>query len=404
MPRFECLFCQKNFPVNLLKPFCRQCGEPLLVKLPPGKKEILSSTPLSLDRFIDFLPLNTINPDLTLGEGNTPLIQLPRLRKEYRLPALFAKNEMCNPTGSFKDRGTAVAVQMAAASGISKIGTVSTGNMGSSTAAYGAKAGMTTFVLVKEGTPPEKLYAIGIHEPFMIEVKGEYGELFRKSYSLGEKHHIHFMNSIDPFRIEGYKVISLEIFTQLNHKVPEYILVPVSSGGNLIGLMKGFNELLQAGFIPMLPTFVGVQAQGCSPIAQAFSEGKSKVEKAEHSHTIAQSISNPDPPGGNLVLKMIREQKGIMLAVTDEEIQAAQNLLARYEGLFCLPASATTLAGLLHMQKTHPFDPNDRIVLILTGTGLKNVKAWDTSQMNLYHEPLEKLDSRLSAVIKNTQI
>ena len=376
----------------------------MLVQSSTGKRKFHLDTPLSLGKYIEYLPLDHINPDLSLGEGNTPLLPLPRLRHEHGLPSLFAKNEMCNPTGSFKDRGTALAIQMASLSGNSKIGTVSTGNMGASTAAYGAKAGMATIVLVKAGTPLEKLHSTAIYDPILIEVEGDYGELFRTSFRLGKKHHIYFMNSIDPFRIEGYKVIAFEIFLQLNQQVPEYIFVPVSAGGNLIGLMKAFIELRQDGLISRMPIFVGIQAQRCSPITQAFSEARPQVRKIEAGPTIAQSISNPDPPGGSLALKMLREHKGLMLAVTDAEILFAQKLLARSEGLFCLPASATTLAGLLRMQKSHSFSPKDRIVLVLTGTGLKNVKSWDTSQIKLDRKPMTKLDFCLSEAIKNTLI
>jgi threonine synthase len=351
-----------------------------------------------LEKFRDFLPLDTINPDLQLGEGNSPLQKLNRLMLEFGLPETYAKNESINPTGSFKDRGTAVAVQIAASLGITRIGTVSTGNMGISTAAYGAKAGMETFVFTKEDTPTEKLLSAGIHGINLIKVKGDYGKLSHKSFKIGKKHNIYFMNSTDPFRIEGYKVTGFEIFEQLNRKNPQFIFVPVSSGGHLIGLIKCFKELKEKKFIQRIPTFVGVQAKGSSPVAQAFAAGKPKYKRINKTSSIAQSITNPEPPGGNIVLKLVHKLDGMVIAVSDKEILAAQKLLARFEGIFCLPASATTLAGLLKLQKKRKFSSTDRIVLVITGAGVKNINVLDPDTMKIKHTDLSELDKSIASI------
>ncbi len=342
--------------------------------------------------------MDRVNQDLSLGEGDTPLIRLKNVEKKYRLPALYAKNETVNPTHSFKDRGTALAVQKAISLGIARIGTVSTGNMAASTAAYGAKAGLETLVLVKEDTPQEKLQSIGMHKARLIKVKGDYGELFRKSMAIGPRVGTYFMNSVDPFRIEGYKVTGFEIFFQLGQKIPDYIFAPVSSGGHLIGIIRAFLELKQEGYIRKYPHFVGIQAKGCSPIARAFQTGQNTVKRIKKADTIAHAISNPAPPAGNLLLRLIRETGGTLLSLPDEDILAAQRGLAELEGLFVQPASATTLGGLIEFGKKHKIETASGAVLILTGSGWKASKTAAPSGIPILRSSLSDLERVIESV------
>lgn len=395
MENLECVFCQSEHPLDVFDPFCPECKEPMLLPSPEKKREFHLEKELSLEKFLDFLPLKEVNRNLTLGEGNTPLLKLNRLMEKYRLPEVFIKNETVNPTSSFKDRGTAVTVQKASSLGIQRIGTVSTGNMASSTAAYGAKAGLKTIVLLKEDTSPAKLLAAGFHSPLLIKVRGNYGKLFDESFSIGKKHNIYFMNSVDPLRIEGYKLTGFEIFLQLKNEAPSFIFAPVSSGGHLIGLIRAFLDLKQEGWIKNFPTFVGVQARGCSPITRAYASGKSKVKRIRKAETIAHSISNPDPPGGNILLKLMRETNGIMLDVSDREILKAQKILAGLEGILCEPASATTLAGLL--SRKIKVSSNDQVVLVITGSGLKTMDSIKTQKINLYKASLSSLEKTISS-------
>jgi len=353
----------------------------------------------ALETFKDFLPLESINPDLSLGEGDTPLIQLVRLRKKFRLPLIYAKNESSNPTASFKDRGTALAVQKAVSLGIKKIGTVSTGNMAGSTAAYAAKAGLKSIIFVKEDTSRGKILAARVYGPVVVKVKGDYGQLFRKSFDIGRANGIYFMNSVDPFRIEGYKLTSYEIFFQLDAGIPDYIIVPVSAGGYLIGLMRGFADLKGLGVAPKLPLFIGVQAKGCSPLARAFARGQSRFVRFPNPQTVAHAISNPNPPGGRLVLNMIRENGGRIIAVSDEEILWAQKDLAEDEGLFCDPASATTFAGIRQLDRARMFKADDRIVLILTGSGLKTLEDMASPRVPCRTISINQLEKKVASVI-----
>jgi threonine synthase len=398
MEAFVCLFCQKTFPVDPFHTFCPECREPLLYNWPQTEKKFRLSKDHPLDIVLDFLPLDHVNQDLSLGEGHTPLIRLKNVEKKFRLPSLFAKNETVNPTFSFKDRGTSVAIQKAVTFDIKKIGTVSTGNMAASTAAYGAKAGLPTLVLVKEDTPQEKLLSIGMHGANIVKVEGDYGELFRKSLRLGPQVRTYFMNSVDPFRIEGYKVTAFEIFLQLNHGSPDYIFVPVSAGGHLVGIIRAFQELKQQGFMQKYPCFIGIQAKGCAPIVRAFQSGRTKVDRITKADTIAHAISNPDPPAGNLLFRLIKETGGFLLSVSDEKILAAQRLLAELEGLYVQPASATTLGGLIEFARHNKLEPTSKSVLILTGSGLRTPKTTALSASPILQSTLGDLENIIPSI------
>ena len=396
MDILECLFCGKKAPLDVFSPFCPDCREPLFFARKPGQRRIREDRALPLERWLDFLPLDRVDPDLGLGEGNTPLIRLTKLASEARLPEVYAKFEAQNPTMSFKDRGTATAVQKAIALGFKRIGTVSTGNMAASTAAYGARAGLETTVLLKEETSRQSLLAAGIYGPRLIRVKGDYGNLFYRSLEIGRKLGIYFMNSVDPVRVEGYKVTGFEIFRQSGNRAPRFIFVPVSSGGHLIGLMRAFEDLLAEGLIDRYPTFVGVQAEGCAPLARAFAAGSSKFERLEGAPTIAHAISNPAPPAGNAVLHMIRKHGGVLLAVSDAEILEAQRALAVREGLFCQPESAVTWAGLRRALGENKMDRTGAAVLVLTGSGLKAAESLDLQPIQPEDVELPGLEKALS--------
>ena len=398
MDRLECPFCSIKKPLDVFDPFCPRCGEPMLVFYLRLRRAFYREKGLAIEKYSDFLPLGRIDHRLSLGEGNTPLVPLERLRRKWDLPALFAKNETMNPTQSFKDRGTAVAVQKAASLGIKKIGTVSTGNMAASTAAYGAKAGLRTVVLLKEDSTPEKIRSTGIHGAALFKVKGDYGKLFRESYAIGRKQGIYFMNSVDPLRLEGYKVTGFEIFNQLGDRAPRFVFCPASSGGHLIGLMRAFLDLKDAGLTRDFPVFVGVQAKGCAPLARAFAQGKEKFQRVFKAETVAHAISNPDPPAGNLVLKWIRETGGLVMAVTDQEILTAQKELAELEGIFADPASATTLAGLIKLAGKPAVRLRGEIVLVITGSGLKSMESLKAQNIPVRSVSLSRLEKAIESI------
>lgn len=403
MDRFDCLACGLLASRDPHSPFCPGCGEPLFVAAAPcpGGRRIREDRFLALEKFLDFLPLDRIDPALSLGEGSTPLVGLGHVGRSLGLPALYAKNEAQNPTGSFKDRGTAVAVQKAVALGAERIGTVSTGNMAASTAAYGARAGLETFVLIKQGASAEILQAAGVFRPKLIALQGDYGPVFRASLMIGRKLGIAFMNSIDPYRIEGYKLIAFEIFLQLGQRPPRTVIVPVSSGGHLLGLMRGFADLEREGLIGAYPQIVGVQVESCAPLVKAFDKGLPRYETLTAGPTVAHAIVNPMPPGGNAVLRLIRERAGRLIAVSDDEMIDAQRELATAEGLFCQMESATVLSALKKLVAAGQLQTGDgAVVLVVTGTGLKSLHIHTAMRIEVHRFALEGLEEGLARLVR----
>jgi len=403
MDRFECLDCGPLASRDPFSPFCPGCGEPLFV-VPgarPGGRRIREDRPLALERFLEFLPLDGIDPGLSLGEGSTPLIRLDRTGRALGVKGLYAKNEAQNPTSSFKDRGSAVAVQKAVSLGAKRIGTVSTGNMAASTAAYGARAGLETYVLLKEGTSTASLQAAGVFGPRLVAVEGDYGAVFNASLAIGKRLGITFMNSIDPYRLEGYKLTAFEIFLELGRRAPRAVIVPLSSGGHLLGLMRGFADLEREGLIDAYPQIVGVQAENCAPLVRAFDRGLRKYERITAGPTIAHAIANPTPPAGNAVLRLIRERDGLLLAVTDAEMLGAQRELASSEGVFCQPESATTLAALKKLADAGRIGSGEGdIVLIVTGSGLKTLHLLAAEPARVHRMALAALEAGLAALCR----
>ncbi|MGZ5497221.1 MAG: threonine synthase [Candidatus Aminicenantales bacterium] len=403
MDRFECLACGPLGSRDPYSPFCPGCGEPLFVAASPrpGGRRIHDERPLAIEKFAEFLPLERIETELSLGEGLTPLLRLDRVGRALGLDDIYAKNEAQNPTSSFKDRGSAVAVQKAVSLGNRRIGTVSTGNMAASTAAYGARAGLETFVLLKEGTSVSSLQAAGIFGPRLVAVEGDYGAVFNASLAIGKRLGITFMNSIDPYRLEGYKVTAFEIYVRLGRRAPRTVIVPLSSGGHLLGLMRGFADLEREGLIAAYPQIVGVQAEGCAPLVRAFDKGLEKYERLAAGPTIAHAIANPTPPAGNAVLRMIRERDGLLVAVSDREMLEAQRELASTEGLFCQPESATTLAALRKLTAAGRIKSGEGgTVLIVTGSGLKTLHLLVSAPIEVHRLALDGLEAGLAGLCR----
>jgi threonine synthase len=370
-----CTQCGRKYPVDEVKLRCDDCYEPLEANYGALKPEVGGRGSI-LRRFRGFYPFREVSEAMSLGEGGTPLIASSIVGGQLSIDALYFKDETRNPTWSFKDRGTFCGVQHAISLGYECIGTVSTGNMAASVAAYGARAGLRTFILVSVGIPSEKIKPIAVYGPHLMEVEGHYHELYDESLRAGDRYGIYFINSDAPFRVEGSKTIAFEICEQMDFHVPDYVVLPVSAGGNFRGILKGFEEFTSAGLIDRIPTFIGVQADGCAPIAEAFEGGREVVERIRNPETIAHAIENPYPPSGNQVLRKLKEYDGLALRVSDEEILEAQGLLAQ-EGIFGQPAACAPLAGTKKLISSGYLKSKDRIVLIITGSGLKVPSALD---------------------------
>ncbi|MBM4433358.1 MAG: threonine synthase, partial [Chloroflexi bacterium] len=383
-PNLICTKCKKTFPTDRFHPRCDICNEPLeLEKVTAGrisKGNILTQT--ILERYAAFYPFLRIDKALSLHEGFTPLVASPELSSELGIKNILFKNESQNPAWSFKDRGTVTGIQHAISLGYKRIGTVSTGNMAVSVAAYGAKAGLKTFILVSANLPPEKLNPIAIYDPILIRVDGDYAKLYFDSLEIGKQNDIYFINSDIPFRVEGYKTTAFEICEQMNFEPPDYVVVPTSSGGNIRGILKGFEEFKLCGLIDKVPKMVCAQARGCSPIYNAYINNVEVISRVENPHTIAHAIENPYPPSGNEVLRKIRENGGTVIAVTDEEIIQAQKQMAGI-GIFAQPASAVPLASVKRLKEQNVIGENDAVACIVTGAGLKDTTVLEKHNLRI---------------------
>ncbi len=394
-----CTGCDKEFSVNELHYRCDECNEPLeLEEAKDGKiskGNLLNQT--ILDRYVDFFPFLDINDEISLGEGFTSLVESKKLAENIGIKNIYFKNESQNPTWSFKDRGTALGVQHALKLGYRKIGTVSTGNMAPSVAAYGSKMGLDTFIFVKNNIAPEKLNPIGIYNPNLIKIDGDYGKLYYESLKIGRENDIYFINSDVPFRVEGSKTIAFEICEQLDFDMPDYVVVPTSAGGNIRGIEKGFREFKNCGLIDKIPKIIVAQASGCDPIYRAYSNGDERISRIDNPHTIAHAIENPFPPSGNQVLRMVRNNGGTVVSVADEEIIRAQAILAQ-GGIFGQPASAVPLASIIKLKNDGYIKESDSVVSIVTGSGLKYTAALDKHDLTSYTCKLEELSEYIREI------
>ncbi len=302
-----------------------------------------------------------------LSEGGTPLLELQKGAEYAGLDRVLLKDESRNPTGSFKDRGSSVSIQHAGLSGYQTVGTVSRGNMAISMAAFAARSGKKCLILVPEHIPPERVAAIATYKPMIIPVSGDYSTLFDVSLQIGKEYGIVFSNSISPMRIEGQKTVAYEICEDLLWHSPDAVVLPVSSGGNLSAVWKGFFELENMRAISKIPRIYGVQAAACAPIARAFDKGLKKVEPVIAGATLAFSIANANPPSGDRALHLVRNTNGGMVSVSDEEISEAKEVLAEEEGINLEAAGAASLAALRKLASISEVRSTEDAVIIGTG-------------------------------------
>lgn len=367
-----CVSCGKSFPVDSRRHIC-SCGEPLELDLVTGKVKEGSS---SWRRYRDLLPFK---PDqkLTMGEGDTPLIKAEALSDTLDIN-FHLKNETVNPTWSFKDRGTILSVHHAQDLGVSKIGTVSTGNMATSVSAYGARIDSEVWVLVPDDISRKKLDQIEIYDPEIIGVSGDYGELFYRAHELSRTcTSIYFTNSNSPFRIEGYKTVAFELVEEM---IPDFVMIPTSSGGLFRGIAKAFLEMERSGMIGHIPTLVAVQAEGCSPIVRTFRKGKKEIKRWEEPDTLAEAIANPYPPGGNEVLRKLKVLDGIAMSVPEERIIEGRKDIAR-EGISCQPASSIAVEAVKILRNKDVIEENSTVISVLTGSGTRSYTEGESSDM-----------------------
>jgi len=318
-----------------------------------------------LKRYASRLPLTAATPALTIGEGSTPLVRSRSLEREFGVGALYFKLEGCNPTGSFKDRGMVVAVAKAMEEGMTRLLCASTGNTSASASAFGAASGLETVVLIPEGSvAPGKMSQAVAYGARIVTIQGNFDDALRIARELAAyEERFALVNSVNPNRLEGQKTAAFEIVDDLGD-APDYLFIPVGNAGNITAYWRGFVEYHQAGIATRRPRMMGMEAAGAAPIVQG-----APVLKPE---TVASAIRIGNPANWAGAVAARDESGGTVDAVTDSEILEAYGLLPSMEGIFCEPASAAGVAGLIKQARAGADFSSATVVCIITGTGLKD--------------------------------
>ena len=340
-----------------------------------------------INRYRDFLPVSENTPVITINEGNTPLIKADNLAKAIGVKAnIYLKYDGANPTGSFKDRGMTMAVTKAVEAGSNAIICASTGNTSAAAAAFGAKAGLKTYVLIPDGyIALGKLAQAMMYGAEVVAIDGNFDEALEFVQEISSKHPIALVNSLNPYRIEGQKTAAFEICDVLG-KAPDYLYIPVGNAGNITAYWKGFKEYNEKGFIYNLPKMRGYEAEGSAAIV--------KGERIMKPETIATAIRIGNPASWDKAVAARDESGGLIDLVTDAEIIEAYKLMASTEGVLAEPASAASVAGVIKSLKEELIEEGSTIVCVLTGNGLKD----PDSAMKYSNCEIKKTPSKLSDI------
>jgi threonine synthase len=383
LAHLECSGCGNEYSHAEIHTFCPNCQSPLLSLYDLDKvrqrvdREEISHRKRGMWRWSELLPVLNAENQIFLGEGDTPLLLLPRLQGELGLSHLYVKDESSNPTGSFKARGLAAAVSKAKELGVEKVIIPTAGNAGGAMAAYAARAGLKAHIFMPKDTPYANIEESRMAGAEVVLVDG----LISDAAGLaGEKARAEGWFDVstfkEPYRVEGKKVMGYELAEAFDWELPEVIIYPTGGGTGLVGMWKAFEELEKLGWLENVkrPRMVSVQADGCAPVVKAFEAKASFCDFWTNASTLASGLRVPKSFADHLILKDIYESNGIAIAVSDEAILEAQKFLARMEGIFAAPEGAATLAALKELIQQKWVQPDERIVLFNTGSGLKYLR------------------------------
>lgn len=380
---YTCDRCGDRSGLDQPQNLCRNCSGLLeitydLRRVPADLRERAArARAAGMWRWRDLLPVGPATEPVSLGEGDTPLIEARELGERLGLRRLWLKNDTLMPTGSFKDRGFSLAVTFAAQLGLRRVFTYSSGNAGASLAAYAARAGMDAAILVEYLASPVKVAAIRAYGARVISLRfSSSAEVFSALEAIAGNAPYSFVNFINPVRHEAMKTYAYEICEALDWHAPDVMLHPVGTGGGLHGAWKGFRELRELGWIDRTPRMVGVQPAACAPIVKAVQRGAAfTTPDGDPSATIAQSMACDSPiQQGKRVLRAISESAGTAVAVSDAQMTEAMRLLGR-EGILAEPSAAAPLAGLIEGLRSGTIAPGSEVVCVITGSGLKQPNA-----------------------------
>jgi threonine synthase len=338
-----------------------------------GKDDLLRRPP-GMYRFRELTPLAPNEEPITLGEGGTPLVPLPRMARHLGLRHLWGKDEGQNPTGSFKARGLGMALTKARTLGVRGVMIPSAGNAGGAAAVYGARGGVPVAVVVPRGTPEAAVAEAVIAGAHVFTVDGSIATAGKLIAGIASKIGWFDLATLkEPYRLEGKKTMGLELAEQLGWEAPDLLMYPTGGGTGLVGIWKAYDELAAMGWMKAAqPRFIAVQAEGCAPLVKAWQDKAETTTFWENPVTHAAGLRVPGPFAGRQMLKIMRDTGGHARTVSEKQIAEAQKLLARVEGIWTAPEAAATLAALCQMKETGDLDADSRIVMVLTGAGIKN--------------------------------
>ncbi|HYI98177.1 MAG TPA: threonine synthase [Thermoleophilaceae bacterium] len=376
----KCKECGAAYPLEA-RYVCDDCFGPLEVAYDfsgldaEATRRRIQAGPQSIWRYSDFLPFEA-PPRTALAAGVTPLLRADRLAERLGLGEVWVKNDAANPTHSFKDRVVTVALAKAQELGFEVVACASTGNLANAVAAHAAAAGLESYVFVPSDLEEQKILATGVYGTNLVAVNGNYDDVNRLCTELSGERDWAFVNvNMRPYYSEGSKTVGYEIAEQLNWELPDRVVVPVASGSLITKIARGFEEWLEVGLVEgELPKFNGAQAAGCSPVAQAWEAGRDFCAPVKPS-TIAKSLAIGNPADGPYALDLARRTDGGIDSVTDDEVRAGIRLLAETTGIFTETAGGVTTATLAKLAERGDIGRGERVVLVITGDGLKTLDA-----------------------------
>ena len=381
-----CGLCGKEHSKDKLQTVCQECGRPLLARydLSAARSKIdphvLATRRLaSLWRYREVLPVPPDVDPVTLDEGWTPLLQVPRLSQKFDLPSLLIKDESRNPTATFKARGMTTAISMARLFGIQKVAVPSAGNAAGALAVYAARAGIEAHLFMPKDTPKANVIeslAVGAHVTLIDGLITDCGaEVARRKEQEGW---FDLSTLKEPYRVEGKKTLGYELAEQLEWELPDVILYPTGGGTGLIGMWKAFDEMEELGWISSKrPRMVAVQAAGCRPIVTAFEKGERFAEEHRNASTKASGLRVPKAIGDFLMLDAIRASNGVATSVTDDEMIDAARELGKTEGIFVAPEGAAGIAALAQLREAGWIKGDESVTVFNTGSGIKYLECYE---------------------------
>lgn len=378
---FKCIECARSFNAAEIEYACPACGGNLDVLYDYqqigarfSKATLAADRNFTIWRYRALLPIEDSSPVPPLTVGWTPIYDCPQLASKFGVKQLLVKDDGRNPTASFKDRPSVLAVVKAQEAGARVITTASSGNAGCALAGMCASVGMEAVIFVPVSSPPAKIAQLQIYGTKVVLVEGSYDDAFDLCLAAGQRFGWYQRSTgYNPFTREGKKTAALEIGEQLQWQVPDKVFVSVGDGNIISGLWKGFNDLHRLGWIERLPQLIGVQATGASAVVDAANgDGVVRIGPA---HTIADSINVGQPRDATAAVRAIRESGGCGVKVSDDEIIAAISRLAHATGVFAEPAAAAAFAGFVKQCDSSAIKPDERVLLMLTGNGLKDIDA-----------------------------